>query len=140
MGDLSRRQMLIKGAALTATAWSAPAIVTVGASAIAGSVAPQCPAPGVCGDNRDFPCAGANCFCLATAENTCACVAVAICPGFPGGTQACTATSDCPQGSACVSASAACQDPFICQTVCPGPASALVVGVNSPSNPPSPPR
>jgi hypothetical protein len=120
---ITRRNVIKAGALVGGGVWAAPVVDSFVTRAAAGSVS-LCPAPGVCGDNANYPCDGADCYCLATAEGTCACVIFTLCSTA----SECTATSQCPTGYACVSSIIGCGIPYICQAVCAGPDAAMTRG------------
>jgi hypothetical protein len=115
---LTRRHMIQTTAIGAVGVWSAPAVLSVGASAFAASQACDCSDGnncliGNCSDPNDF------CSCAATVEGPCGCfIPTCVAPS-------CTSSADCDNGQLCVPG--CCSNP-VCATPCGGPAPSSVHG------------
>jgi hypothetical protein len=114
---LTRRRMIQTTAIGAVGVWSAPAVLSVGASAFAASQTCDCSGKhncqvGNCGDPND------RCSCAATVEGPCGCF-IPVC-----GPQ-CTTSADCGDGQLCVPG--CCSNP-VCATPCGGTAPSSVHG------------
>jgi|SRR5215216_3924299 len=86
-----------------------------GSECVSGECLVQSACPSGCGGTPECGSGGQfSCFCLTTAEQTCACVESASCEGL----LTCNTSDDCPQGTLCI---LGCQSGKVCQPLCSTP-------------------